>query len=334
MRAHVTIALLFAAVVAGAFLVPVQPLYASSDSMAPAIETGDLYFVHTDASVSTGDVVTFESDEYGELVTHRVVGEKPAGYVTKGDANPSTDQEAGHPVVARAAVVGEVVSINGRPVTVAGAGPLAERLASFRFGILSLGALLVLSLWGRSLLGGQRSVPTRGVIYVGDVITPLFAGSLLVCLLLVFWGASTHELNYVASQGSVTAVHTVPVGEAAVRTVTVDMFTLPGTTTIVEAQGVSVLEQTATATGLELLVEVPAQSTTGLHQASVAVATYPATLPRAAIEWLHGVHWLAAALGTIAPVYGPVALIYVTFVDGRMPVRWPANRWLRRVGGF
>ena len=301
--------------------------------MAPAIETGDLYLVREDATVRPGDVIAFHSAERDQLVTHRVVGEKPAGYVTKGDANPSTDQQGGHPVVDRSAVVGTVVEVNGRPVTVGGVGPVASRLAAFRQGFFVAAVALLVALWLRDLFGGVPEVPRRSVVYVNDVVTPLFLGCVVVCLLFVFWGASTHDLNYVASAGSVTAPHTVPVGEAAVRTVQVDTHSLPFTTVLVEADGVAVLDQTSTATGLELLVEVPARGSTGLVQASVHVATYPATLPRAAIEWLHGVHWLAAAVGTIVPPLAPVSLGYLLFVDGRTPIRVPESRWLRKLRG-
>lgn len=334
MHARLPITLVLAAVLAGAFLAPVQPMYASSASMSPAIDQGDLYFVLEGAAVGAGDVVAFESADLDTTVTHRVVGEKAAGYVTKGDANPSTDQEAGHPIVARSSVVGPVVEVNGRPVTVAGAGALAARLSTVRTGLLGLGVLLVLLVLTTGIFGPNRSVPTRDVVCVGDVLTPVFVGSLLVGLLLIFWGASTHELNYVASQGGVTAAHTVPVGEAAIRTVEIDTYTLPFTAVIVEASGVAVLERTTTPTGLELLVEVPAQTSTGLYQSSVAVSAYPATLPLGVIEWLHGIHWLAAALGTLAPVSVPVYLLYVIFVDSRMPVRWPAVRLFNRVRGF
>lgn len=334
MRAILPIALVLAAVVAGAFFAPIQPMYASSDSMAPTIETGDLYFVHQDARVRTGDVISFESSAFDDLVTHRVVGQKSGGFVTKGDANPSTDQQAGHPIVSRSAVRGSVVEINGRPVTVSGVGPLAAQLAGVRQSVIALGILIVVALWARSLLGDVGTAPERSVVYVRDIVSPLFVGSVLACFLFVFWGASVHDLNYIAAAGNPTAAHTVPVGEAVTRTVTVDTVRPPFTTLVVEAKGVSVLERAATATGVELLIEVPAQSTTGLHRATVDVATYPATLPSATIEWLHGIHWLAAAVGTMAPVFGPVYLLYVGLMDGRMPVRPPSNRWLRRVGGF
>lgn len=329
MRARVSIGLLVAVAVAAAVWLPVHPVYATSDSMAPAIETGDLYFVVEDAPIRPNDAITYESTGHPGLVTHRVVGETAAGYVTKGDANPTIDQAAGQPVVARSSVMGRVVEVNGRPVTIPGAGTLYGTIATNQLSLMTVVTLLVAAL----LFGTLRSteaVPGRDVVYVRDVVRPMFVGGLLVSLLFVLWGASSHDLTYVASQGDVTAAHTVPVGEAVTRTVTVETRQLPFTTVLLEADGVDVLERTTTTAGAELVVEVSAQERPGTYGATVAVSTYPATLPRGVIERLHGFHWLAATLGTIAPVHLPLYGLYLGFLDGRVPLRWPADRWLKR----
>jgi len=59
------------------------------------------------ATVEVGDAVVYRHD--GRLVHHRVVGETARGYVTKGDAVPTTDQALGAPPVTDAALVGVVV---------------------------------------------------------------------------------------------------------------------------------------------------------------------------------------------------------------------------------
>ena len=330
MRTRASLGLVLVAAVAAAVWLPVQPVYATSDSMAPAIGAGDLYFVVEGATVGPGDVVTYEATGPRGLVTHRVVGETTAGFVTKGDANPSTDQAAGFPAVDRSRVVGRVLEVGGRPVVVRGAGGLYAALA-VRPSLLTFGSLLLAAL----LLFSRRPatpVPDRQVVYAGDVLGPLFVGGLMVCLLFVLWGASTHDLVFVAAQGGATATHTVPVGEAATRTVAVETHHLPLTTVIVEAEGVAVVDRTPTPSGAELDVAVPALDRPGVYRASVAVATYPATLPRAVIERLHARHWLAAAMATVAPVYLPLSLLAIGLVDGRAPLRPPVVRWLRRVG--
>ena len=72
-------------------------------SMSPAIEPGDLVVCRSSADYAVGDVITFRSG--ASLVTHRIVGDTPDGFTTKGDANNVADADP----VPRGAVVGKVV---------------------------------------------------------------------------------------------------------------------------------------------------------------------------------------------------------------------------------
>lgn len=85
-------------IVAAAFIVPkfvgIMPYIVESGSMEPQIHTGAVAFINThDKNVAVGDVITYKIGEAGseKYVTHRIVGEKPDGYVTKGDANEVED---------------------------------------------------------------------------------------------------------------------------------------------------------------------------------------------------------------------------------------------------
>lgn len=69
-------------------------LVVRSDSMAPALRTGDLIVTRLQrpASVGTGAIVTFaDQSRGGKLVTHRVVAQERAdgliNFTTRGDAN-------------------------------------------------------------------------------------------------------------------------------------------------------------------------------------------------------------------------------------------------------
>ncbi|MBF7083261.1 signal peptidase I [Desulfallas sp. Bu1-1] len=82
-----------------------------SGSMEPVIHTGDAIIVRPLAGndeIGEGDVITFRTKEKEYmLITHRVMGvvkvnDKPAAYVTKGDANDSEDLST----VARDQIVG------------------------------------------------------------------------------------------------------------------------------------------------------------------------------------------------------------------------------------
>ncbi len=95
---------------------PVLLGYVETGSMAPTLAPGD-GFVAIPAAlagpVEAGDVVTFRAERLhdGGLTTHRVVGETDRGYVTRGDANPFTDQEGREPPVREE----QIVAVAWRP---------------------------------------------------------------------------------------------------------------------------------------------------------------------------------------------------------------------------
>ncbi len=82
-----------------------------SDSMAPAIRTGDLLVAEDipPRAARVGDVVTFHGPGTGRLVTHRVVARRLQpdgrwGFVTRGDANTGSERWA----VAATGTIGRV----------------------------------------------------------------------------------------------------------------------------------------------------------------------------------------------------------------------------------
>lgn len=62
-----------------------------SGSMEPAFSAGDMLIFNECPAYTVGDVVIFRSGE--SFVTHRIVGERDGGFVTKGDANNTEDKE-------------------------------------------------------------------------------------------------------------------------------------------------------------------------------------------------------------------------------------------------
>jgi signal peptidase len=127
------VALVVAVVVGAVTGSPVGVGYVETGSMAPAIDAGDGFLaVPTPLAgqITPGDVVVFRASVFdgdgdgtpGGLTTHRVVAVTPVGLVTKGDANPFTDQSGGEPPVARSQVVAVVLTVGDAPVTVPGLG--------------------------------------------------------------------------------------------------------------------------------------------------------------------------------------------------------------------
>ncbi|RKD95823.1 signal peptidase I [Halopiger aswanensis] len=116
------------ALVAGQLLgQPVLLGFVETGSMEPTIETGD-GFVAIPAELTgdpqPDDVVVFQAQELhgGGLTTHRIVEETDQGYVTRGDANPFTDQDGDEPPVQDGQIVATALQVNGEVVTIPNLG--------------------------------------------------------------------------------------------------------------------------------------------------------------------------------------------------------------------
>jgi len=181
----VLVAVLVSLVIGQALGQPVLLAYVESGSMEPTIDEGDGFVAIPSAVATTpqeGDVVTFRAEEIegGGLTTHRIVDETPEGYITRGDANPFTDQDGGEPPVTEGDIVAKALQIGGYTVTIPhlgtgieavqgvllaattavagafglGAGLTAETVG---FGLFGLGLVLFVA----SLVGERRGSPER-----------------------------------------------------------------------------------------------------------------------------------------------------------------------------
>lgn len=103
-----------------------QPIllgFVETGSMSPTLEAGDGFVAVPPVfagDVSEGDVITYDAKEFegGGLTTHRVVGVTDEGYITKGDANPFTDQDSDEPPVTDAQVEAVALQVNGEAVRI------------------------------------------------------------------------------------------------------------------------------------------------------------------------------------------------------------------------
>jgi signal peptidase len=140
--AETLLASLIVALVLGQFLgVPIGLAFVETGSMAPTMESGDGFVAlppELTGGVSEGDIVVFDAQqiESGRLTTHRVVGQTSGGYVTRGDANPFTDQQGGEPPVPRERVVAEALQVGGHIVVIPNLG---EGVAAIRGGFETVG---------------------------------------------------------------------------------------------------------------------------------------------------------------------------------------------------
>lgn len=154
---------LLGALIAGQLLgQPVLLGFVETGSMEPTIETGDGFVAvpsELTGEPAVGDVVVFDAKEIegGELTTHRIIDETDQGYVTRGDANPFTDQDSGEPPVQDGQVVATVLQINGNVITIPELGTV----------IMTTGdALERGQRWLATTFGLRSALGTSGLAYV------------------------------------------------------------------------------------------------------------------------------------------------------------------------
>ncbi|SER20322.1 signal peptidase I [Natrinema salaciae] len=134
---------------------PVLLGFVETGSMEPTIDTGDGFVAipsELTGDPEPGDVVVFEAEQIqgGGLTTHRVVDETPQGYVTRGDANPFTDQDGGEPYVRDAQIVATAWRVDGAVVTIPHFGTVVMALSD---GLEAVQTRLAAAFGTRTLLG-------------------------------------------------------------------------------------------------------------------------------------------------------------------------------------
>ena len=190
-----------AALLLGAVLgQPILLSYVETGSMEPTIGTGDGFVAVPSVlagDVEEGDVVVYEARELqgGGLTTHRVVGETDEGYVTKGDANPFTDQDGPEPPVTDDQIVAHALQISGEVVVVPALGVAVETIQE---GVLSLQS------WFADLVGFGDSLDRQGSGVV------LFAvGFALFALTLILDEGRTRTTDRSRRRGTLLNTRTV-----------------------------------------------------------------------------------------------------------------------------
>ena len=339
---------------------PIQLSHVTSDSMEPAIGTGDGYILVPAGDVIPGEIVTFYAEEREGYVTHRVAGTTTGGFITKGDANPSTDQAAGSPPVPREAITGQVLTTFGQPVLIPNLGTAVGAIRanwSLLFGLLAA-TLLIQTLRGNSR-GGQPDEQT--VLRSRQVVGTVLVIGLLASTLLVSMGAIHNEFTYRVTEAGDDSAGQLAVGEETSVSMQASISTTPVTRLVIETEGMILTNTTGgtsaggpdataaaqnsgagflsqirdrliTASAMTINAGIPAQAEPGVHQVAVSVYPYPATLPRGVLSWLHDIHPTVAAFGSVLTPFSLGYLGYWLILDPSTPIRDSRRRWLQRMG--
>jgi len=352
---------------------PVLLSYVETGSMEPQLRPGD-GFVAVPAAVAgpvePGDVVVFDAEQLngGDLVTHRVVDRTERGFVTKGDANPVTDQSSGEPPVKRTQIVATALQVGGTVVAIPGLGvgvmavgdltaalqrTLAATLGTrsllgpqgLSYLLFGLGVALYL---GTALASGGSAAPRRrrvGRVGRGlDATVVVLALALVVVLLLTLSmtvPGGAHEYEVVSSETDAPGTRVIPHGETETGT-----FAVPSNGPIPVVAFLEPVDQGIEPDRREVFVpanrvrtvpvELRAPAETGYYRFVLVEHRYLAVLPVDTIRALYEVHpWLPIL--AIDALFGVgFALLGIGLVGGG-PLRLSdggaageaVRRWLR-----
>ena len=351
------------AVVAGSVLG--QPLllsYVETGSMAPTLEAGDGFVALPPAlvgEVERGDVVVYEAKQLngGGLTTHRVVGETTNGYVTRGDANPFTDQDGVEPPVTDGQIRAVALQAGGSVVVVPALGTAAEGIQSLlaslqqllsgvvgtqvpmaTVGLLLLGAGLALygvdSEDGRERPTHDRSaggVDTRVLVAVLTlvVVAPLTAAMVVP--------GGPQDIGIVSAESDSPAEHVVEQGTTEERTYRLTNGGVLPTVVYLEpaSEGITVAPERAVLAGgaeRNVTLAVSAPPDTGYYVRSLVERRYVAVLPLSVLDGLYRIHpW--APIVAIDALVGTGFYLFGTLLVGGGSVRLRRRSRGRETGG-
>ncbi|MFP8956517.1 signal peptidase I [Natrialbaceae archaeon A-CW3] len=344
-----------------------QPIllgYVATGSMEPTLNAGDGFVAVPSAvtdSPEVGDVVVFEATTLhgGGLTTHRIVGETEEGYVTKGDANPFTDQDGGEPHVSDEQIVAEAWQVGDTVVRLPHLGTVVMGVHGFValvFGVLTAplgitaafdaegtGSILValgIGLLGVGLLLERVGVAERSTkrrTNRENVIGLWSAISVVVVLIALFATASMvipaggSAYGLVSTESPTDDPQVVAPGETTTITRTIDNSGYVPVVAVVDTPHSTVdAEPRATTIGSRTTAEVSlsmtAPETEGEYTRTVVESRYLLVLPPTLLVWLHDVHpFLAIGAVNVVLVGVTVGVVLLLFGRGDLRIRTPGR---------
>lgn len=304
---------------------PVQLNYVTSDSMTPTLGVDDGFLVTATGQVQPGDIITFHSAKHDDLVTHRVVRETDAGFITKGDNNPTIDQKSGYTAVKQREIVGEVLTVAGTPIILPNLG-VAVTLIHDYWRLVGGAFILIILFTG----GKSRRTRVRSFLTPGNLVRAALLSALLFGTAGFYLGASVSHVSFVAAEQA-GGGRLVEVGEPAVRSFTADTSNGIIAVTGVATTGAAVIDRTRNTSEIRVTIRVPASETTGEVPITVTVYHYLGIVPKPIAVKLQAIHPILVIGTSIALAISPLYLLYRLFVDRKRPIRLKKYRHMKQL---
>lgn len=290
-----------------------------TESMVPTIETTDLVIAVSQDDYETQDIILFRDANVDQLVLHRIVDETEEGYVTQGDANDITDQEAGLAPVSNSQISGKILTYNNEPITIPHVGLIYSQTELLVLGWI---IFLIFTVFGSTITEAEYKHNELSFIRTASVLILAF------CLLVIgisFLFPTVETLTYVVSQQApAESQSVVSIDSVKEQPIIIDNGLNIITTQYPEVNSSQISFKSVSRTAwdeTELIFENKPQSSIGPIEAEVTVYTFLRTLPRPLLYSLAQIHPLLGSVASVG-VFGLfVILLLRLFIDPFSPYR-------------
>lgn len=309
-----------------------------SNSMYPVWERGDMVIIHNLKEkdlVQNGDIVFFKTEK-GSLsdkgwIAHRVIdGDMEQGFITKGDANKTTDQQDGAGLIERHMIAGKAFTIGQSPIVIPKLGYLslwAEDYQSSPYTLPAIAVVIAIIIGIGELMSGKKKHRKKNngmdlqLIYIigGFTISVIMGATMLASSQTLKLVYEVSDENNGVLMGS--AVGILKVGDTVTNPLS-DLsnggfFKLIGAITTNDKQVTLSHNSLLLSPGQKLETEFTVNAETpGSYDTSIKVGLFYPFLPSALIYFLaQKSYWLALAAVSLVP---GLPLIVYPFIDGRM----------------
>jgi len=273
--------------------------YVRSDSMEPTMNIGDVFFVVPKSiagELNVGDVVVFRFPEEPNLIVHRIIGQTPQGFATRGDNSPFADQQGDRPYVKDEMVIGKVATFLGGYILIPKLGVVIFYLSYYvkayflyvMIGLLTLGAFSIqMDRSKRKERRHRRRFLKIRHMYLSAFLIILFAATFFMLI-----KTGPLKIDYLSSPyakpGDVNAV--LPNTNITRLIVLDNSGFIPYYAVVQPKSGNVYIKETDRLvwplSSLEVPVVIRTNSTTGWHSVKFDVGTYMLLLPPQLIDFL------------------------------------------------
>jgi len=316
-------------------------VYVYSDSMEPLIKVNDGFIVWPAQQYEIGDIVLYRPVKLdASLVTHRITGLGDAGFITKGDNSPLTDQMTGEPQVEVKRIVGRVVTlINGKPLIIPGLGRLFGNISkNYRRYIMFIASGLII--FGIALLlletrFTKRLRTPRRRWRLRDLYKLLFILALVIVLLGGLLGARVNTVKYLVSENPGNEKNHIRVNETDQLIIKVKnngLLPIWHISTGVEPLEIKAAPRLILPRSIgEIIIVIPPHGEPGWYKGYVHIFHYPIILPYTLLHYLHQINPYFAVAVAVA-VYCAImvllmrAINYIHGIELVLPVKAFKNK--------